>query len=260
MDFALIAQAATLEARVPFLHFFDGFRTVHEVMKIEELADDDIRAMIDDELVLAHRARAPDARSPVIRGTAQNPDVFFQAPRDRAIRSTTPARTSCRRRWTSSPKLAGRQYQLFDYFGAPDAERVIVHDGLGREDRAGNRRVPRTPRAKRSGLLKVRLFRPFSIEAISSPRCRRPSRRIAVLDRTKEPGAAGEPLYQDVRHRAWRGARRTAAPFAVMPDDHRRPLRPFVEGIHPGDGQGGVRRAGEGASRRTTSRSASTTT
>ncbi|PKO21267.1 MAG: pyruvate:ferredoxin (flavodoxin) oxidoreductase [Chloroflexi bacterium HGW-Chloroflexi-1] len=194
MDLALIAQAATLKARVPFLHFFDGFRTSHEVSKIEQLADEDIRALIDDELVLAHRARGLNPEKPVIRGTAQNPDVFFQA------------REACNPYYLATPAIVqetmgqfadtvGRRYNLFDYVGAPDAERVIVMMGSG-TDVAHETVDLLTERGEKVGLLKVRLYRPFSIEHFGA--ALPPTVKvIAALDRTKEPGAAGEPLYQD---------------------------------------------------------------
>ena len=175
MDFALIAQAATLEARVPFLHFFDGFRTSHEVAKIEQLTDDDIRAMIDDDLVLAHRARGLSPDTPVIRGTAQNPDVFFQA-RETVNPFYQPTPAIVQKAMDKFAGLTGRQYHLFDYVGAPDAERVIVHDGLRRRDGPRDGRVP--GRAGRKGrLLKVRLYRPFERRSTSWPRCRRPPPR-----------------------------------------------------------------------------------
>jgi pyruvate-ferredoxin/flavodoxin oxidoreductase len=195
MDFALIAQSATLQSRVPFLHFFDGFRTSHEVMKIEELALEDIRAMIDDEWVHAHRARALTPEHPVLRGSAQNPDVFFQA------------REGCNPFYLACPgivqqtmdrfaSVVGRQYRLFDYVGAPDAERVVIIMGSGAE--AVQETVDYlTAQGEKVGVLKVRLFRPFSVEHFvhSMP----PTvKAIAVLDRTKEPGTIGEPLYQDV--------------------------------------------------------------
>jgi pyruvate-ferredoxin/flavodoxin oxidoreductase len=125
MDFALIAQAAALEARVPFVHFFDGFRTSHEVMKIEALSDADVRAMIDDDLVRAHRARALSPEHPVMRGTAQNPDVFFQA-REAANPYYRVCPAIVQNAMDKFAELTGRQYRLFDYAGAPDAERVIV--------------------------------------------------------------------------------------------------------------------------------------
>ncbi|MCX7707130.1 MAG: pyruvate:ferredoxin (flavodoxin) oxidoreductase, partial [Anaerolineae bacterium] len=195
MDLALIAQASTLKARVPFLHFFDGFRTSHELCKVEELSDDDIRAMIDDELVLAHRRRALNPERPVIRGTAQNPDVFFQA------------REACNPYYLAVPGIVqaqmdkfagivGRQYHLFDYVGAPDAERVVVMMGSGAET-AHQTVEYLVERGEKVGLVKVRLFRPFSVEHFV--KALPPTVKvITALDRTKEPGAAGEPLYTDI--------------------------------------------------------------
>ncbi|HYV09295.1 MAG TPA: pyruvate:ferredoxin (flavodoxin) oxidoreductase, partial [Pyrinomonadaceae bacterium] len=205
MDFALITQAATLESRVPFLHAFDGFRTSHEVMKIEEISDDQIRAMIDEQLVQAHRARALTPDHPVMRGTAQNPDVFFQS-RERAnsLYAETPAIVE--RVMQKFAGIVGRQYRLFDYVGAPDAERVIVMMGSGCET-AGEAVNALVAAGEKVGLLKIRLYRPFAVEHFirALPAS---IKSIAVLDRTKEPGGAGEPLYQDVvtaLHEAWHG-------------------------------------------------------
>ncbi|WP_298982283.1 pyruvate:ferredoxin (flavodoxin) oxidoreductase [Caldilinea sp.] len=214
MDFALIAQASTLEARVPFLHVFDGFRTSHEVAKIEQLDDEDIRAMIDDELVRAHRARALNPEKPVIRGTAQNPDVYFQA-RESAnpFYLATPA--IVQKQMDKFARLVGRQYHLFDYVGAPDAERVIVLMGSGAE--AAHETVEwLTERGEKVGVVKVRLFRPFSAEHFV--KALPPTvKAIAVLDRTKEPGAAGEPLYQDVLTALAEGAIAGWSPFERLP-------------------------------------------
>src|SRR5436190_9962715 len=195
MDFALIAQAATLESRVPFVHAFDGFRTSHEVMKIEELNDDQIRALIDEELVRAHRQRALTPDHPVMRGTAQNPDVFFQS-RERANSFYAATPEIVERVMKNFGEVAGRHYHLFDYVGAADAERVIVMMGSGCE--AAEETVNALASSgEKVGLLKVRLYRPFSVDHFVAAL---PSsvETIAVLDRTKEPGAAGEPLYQDV--------------------------------------------------------------
>ncbi len=195
MDFALISQASTLEARVPFLHVFDGFRTSHEVMKITKLSDDEIGAMIDQNLVRQHRARALTPDRPVIRGTAQNPDVFFQS-RERAnlFYQKTPAIVeSVMKRFA---EMTGRHYKLFEYVGDPNAERVLVMMGSGCET-AEETVEALCKRGEKVGLLKVRLYRPFSIshfiDALPSL-----AKVIAVLDRTKEPGGTGEPLYQDV--------------------------------------------------------------
>ncbi len=214
MDFALIAQASTLEARVPFLHVFDGFRTSHEVAKIEQIDDEDICAMIDDELVRAHRARALNPEKPVIRGTAQNPDVYFQA-RESAnpFYLATPA--IVQKQMDKFARLVGRQYHLFDYVGAPDAERVIVLMGSGAE--AVHETVEwLTERGEKVGVVKVRLFRPFSAEHFV--KALPPTvKAVAVLDRTKEPGAAGEPLYQDVLTALAEGAIAGWSPFERLP-------------------------------------------
>jgi len=194
-DFALISQAATLQARVPFLHFFDGFRTSHEVNKIEQLTPDDLRAMIPDELVKAHRDRALNPERPVLRGSAQNPDVFFQA------------REACNPFYLAVPgivqetmdkfaALAGRQYHLFDYVGAADAQEVIVAMGSGCggiEETV----VKLNGEGRKLGLVKVRLYRPFDVPSFLAA-LPVTTKRIAALDRTKEPGAIGEPLYQDI--------------------------------------------------------------
>ena len=195
MDCALISQAATLEARVPFLHFFDGFRTSHEVAKVEQLTPADLRAMIEEDLVRAHRARALSPDHPVIRGTAQNPDVFFQA-----REACNPFYQACpgivQKAMDKFAGIVGRQYHLFDYFGAPDAERVMVIMGSGAE--VAEEAIARLNAAGENvGLVKVRLYRPFSIEHFIAA-LPASVKTIAVLDRTKEPGSTGEPLYLDV--------------------------------------------------------------
>ena len=196
MDMALIAQAATLESRVPFLHFFDGFRTSSEVQKVEELTYDDMRAMIDDRLVEAHRGRALSPERPSIRGTSQNPDVFFAA-RETVNRFYLAVPQIVRQAMDRFAKLVGRQYRLFDYTGSPEAERVVVMMGSGAE--AMDEVVSHlAANGEKVGLIKVRLFRPFSVEHFvrALPAT---VKAIAVLDRTKEPGSPGEPLYEDVR-------------------------------------------------------------
>ena len=195
MDLALIAQAATLEARVPFLHFFDGFRTSHEVSKVEQLTPQDMRAMIDEDLVRAHRERALNPDRPVIRGTAQNPDVYFQA-REAINPFYLAVPTIVQNAMDKFAQLVGRQYHLFDYFGAPDAERVIVMMGSGAEV-AEEAVEAMNAAGEKVGLLKVRLFRPFAVETFVAT-LPATVKAIAVLDRTKEPGATGEPLYCDV--------------------------------------------------------------
>jgi pyruvate-ferredoxin/flavodoxin oxidoreductase len=195
MDFALIAQAATLESRVPFLHFFDGFRTSHEVAKVTPLPPEAVRAMIDDDLVRAHRARALSPERPVIRGTAQNPDIYFQG-REAANAYYRACPTIVERAMDRLAGLVGRRYRLFDYAGAPDAERVIVLMGSGAETAEETVEHLRS-RGEKVGVLKVRLYRPFSVEHFvrALPAT---VKAVAVLDRTKEPGSVGEPLYLDV--------------------------------------------------------------
>ncbi|MFB3904595.1 MAG: pyruvate:ferredoxin (flavodoxin) oxidoreductase [Acidobacteriota bacterium] len=195
MDNALIAQAATLESRVPFLHFFDGFRTSHEVSKIEQLEDSVMRAMLPDELILAHRARAMSPDRPVLRGTAQNPDVFFQS-----REACNPFYLACpdivQKAMDKFAGLTGRQYHLFDYVGAPDAERVIVIMGSGAE--VAHETVEYLlARGEKVGVLKVRLYRPFSNQHFVNA-LPKTVKIIAAMDRTKEPGSAGDPLYMDV--------------------------------------------------------------
>ncbi len=195
MDFALIAQAATLESRVPFLHFFDGFRTSHEVAKIERLPIETIRAMIDEELVAACRTRALNPDHPRLRGTSQNPDVYFQG-RESVNSYYLMAPAIVQGVMDRFAALTGRQYGLFDYVGAPDAERVVIlmGSGIGAAQEAVEHLVAH---GEKVGLIKVRLFRPFDpaylIAALPDT-----ATRIAVLDRCKEPGADGEPLYKDV--------------------------------------------------------------
>ncbi|MGP8022188.1 MAG: pyruvate:ferredoxin (flavodoxin) oxidoreductase [Limisphaerales bacterium] len=193
-DFALISQAATFRSRIPFVHFFDGFRTSHEVQKIEMLTEDDLRALIDDKLIAEFRARAMSPDHPVLRGTAQNPDAFFQA-----REACNPFYAACpdivQQAMDDFAKQVGRAYKLFEYVGAPDAEHVLVLMGSGCE--AAHETVEYlNERGAKFGLVKVRLYRPFDgkrfVETLP-----RSVKTISVLDRTKEPGAAGEPLYQD---------------------------------------------------------------
>ena len=206
MDLALIAHAASLETRIPFLHFFDGFRTSHEVNKIEMLNDDDLRALINMDRVFEHRQRALSPEHPVLRGTAQNPDVFFQ------IRETiNPFYDACPEKvqevMDKFAQVVGRGYRLFDYVGAPDAERVIVMMGSGAE--AAHETVEAlTARGEKVGLLKVRLYRPFSVKHFLAA-LPATVKKIAVLDRSKEAGAAGEPLYLDVVNALHEGKRPT---------------------------------------------------
>src|SRR5579885_3445524 len=207
-DLALIAHASTLQTQVPFLHFFDGFRTSHEINKIEQLTLEDMRAMIDDALVTAHRQRALSPDHPFIRGTAHNPDTYFQA-----RESVNPYYLSCpgivQQAMDRFASLTGRQYHLFDYAGAPDAERVIVLMGSGAET-VQETAAYLNARGEKTGVLNVHLFRPFSIahfvQALPPT-----VQTLAVLDRTKEPGSAGEPLYLDVvaaLNEGWRQEKR----------------------------------------------------
>ena len=194
-DFALISQAASLEARVPFVHFFDGFRTSHEVQKIEQLDEADLREMIDDDLVMAHRLRGMSPDRPLIRGTSQNPDVYFQG-RETVNPFHLQAPAIVQKAMDKFARIVGRQYHLFDYVGAADAERVIVIMGSGAE--ASHETVDfLTAQGEKVGLLKVRLYRPWSIQDFIAA-LPKGVKAIAVLDRTKEPGSPGEPLYLDV--------------------------------------------------------------
>jgi pyruvate-ferredoxin/flavodoxin oxidoreductase len=195
MDMALIAHTATLESHIPFLHFFDGFRTSHEVNKIEMLGDDDLRSMVSLNRVLEHRQRALSPDHPVLRGTAQNPDVFFQG-----REAANPYYAACVGKVQAAmdkfAQITGRAYQLFDYIGDPHAERVIVMMGSGAE--AAEETVHYlNARGEKVGLLKVHLYRPFSVKHFLET-LPVTVKKIAVLDRTKESGSAGEPLYLDV--------------------------------------------------------------
>lgn len=214
MDFALIAQASTLEARVPFMHFFDGFRTSHEIQKIEELTFDDMAAMIDNDLVIAHRMRGLTPDRPYIRGTSQNPDVYFQG-RETVNKYYNATPGIVQKAMDKFAGLVGRQYRLFDYFGDPQAEKIIVIMGSGGDT------VLRTINAlnqkgEKLGLVQVRLFRPFDIEAFVKA-LPASVKSIAVLDRTKEPGAIGEPLYLDIRTAVGEGMETGAAKFKTYP-------------------------------------------
>ena len=194
-DFALIAQAASLESRIPFLHFFDGFRTSHELNKIALLSDDDLHALIDEKFVRQHRDRALTPDRPMLRGTAQNPDVFFQA-----REAANPFYYSCaaivQDVMDRFARQTGRAYHLLDYIGAPDADRVVVL--MGSSAGAAEETVEYLlSRGEKVGVLKVRLFRPFAADALLAA-LPKSVRALAVLDRTKEPGAIGEPLYVEI--------------------------------------------------------------
>ncbi len=215
MDFALIAQAAALESRVPYVHFFDGFRTSHEIQKIEELSFDDMRAMIDDDLVIAHRGRGLSPDRPAIRGTAQNPDVYFQG-RETVNKYYAAAPAIMQKAMDTFAGITGRSYHLFDYHGDPAAQRVLVVMGSAGDTvmstvdalNAGGEKV---------GMLQVRLYRPFSTEAFAAA-LPASVKSIAVLDRTKEPGAIGEPLYLDVRAAVGETLEKKIAPFTAYPE------------------------------------------
>ena len=213
-DMALICQAATLQSRIPFLHFFDGFRTSHEVNKIECLDEAEMRAMIADDLVIAHRRRGLSPEAPFVRGTLQNQDVYFQA-----RETVNPYYEACpeivQQVMDRFARLTGRAYRLFEYAGAPDAERVIVVMGSGAETAAETARFL-AERGEKVGVVAVHLYRPFSarhfLQALPAS-----VRSIAVLDRTKEPGSAGEPLYADVVAALNDGQLEGIAPFTRMP-------------------------------------------
>ena len=194
-DMALIATAATLESRIPFLHFFDGFRTSHELNTIERLTEDDVRGFLDEDLVAEHRARALTPDRPVLRGSAQNPDVFFQA-REAANPYYAAVPSIVQRTMARFAALTGRHYRLFDYVGHPEAERVLVLMGSG-AGAATEAVESLVARGERVGLVVVRLFRPFSPAAFTAT-LPATVRSIAVLDRTKDPAAQAEPLFQDV--------------------------------------------------------------
>ena len=196
MDLALIAHAASVETRLPFIHFFDGFRTSHEIQKVEELTKDDMRAVIDEDAVVAHHQRGLTPDRPAIRGTAQNPDVFFQG-RETVNPYYVKAGGIVQKVMDRFASVVGRQYHLFDYVGAPDAERVVVLMGSGAETMHEVVEYLNA-QGEKVGVIKVRLYRPFDAEAFINA-LPKTVKKIATLDRTKEPGASGEPLYLDVR-------------------------------------------------------------
>ncbi|MBQ9817782.1 MAG: pyruvate:ferredoxin (flavodoxin) oxidoreductase, partial [Proteobacteria bacterium] len=214
-DMAMIAQMSTLKSRVPFLHFFDGFRTSHEVNRIDMLSLEDARALIDEDLVLAHRARGLHPENPTIKGTAQNPDIFFQA------------REACNPYYDAVPgivkeamarfeKQTGRHYDLAEYYGAADADRVMVLMGsaVGAAHEAAD---ALNAKGEKVGVLTVHLYRPFDAKAILGV-LPRTVKAIAVLDRTKEPGSLGEPLYLDIVAAVsenWKAVMGSAAPVVI---------------------------------------------
>jgi len=196
MDLALITQAASLRSQVPFVHFFDGFRTSHEVSKVEEITFDDMRAMLPQDVISAHRARALSPDRPTIKGTSQNPDVFFQH-RETVNKYYLAAPKIVQEEMDRFAKLVGRHYHLFDYEGHPEAEHVVVIMGTGAET---THEVVDwlVKQGEKVGMIKVRLYRPFSAEALARA-LPATVKRIAVMDRTKEAGAVGEPMYVDVQ-------------------------------------------------------------
>ncbi|MGE5300154.1 MAG: pyruvate:ferredoxin (flavodoxin) oxidoreductase, partial [Acidobacteriota bacterium] len=214
MDFALISQTATLESRIPFIHFFDGFRTSHEIQKIEELTFDDMRAMLNDDLIIQLRQRGLTPDNPAIRGTAQNPDVYFQG-RETVNTFYNAVPEIVQKAMDRFARIAGRQYNLFDYYGVADAERVIVVMGSASET-VQSTVDALNAKGEKLGLVSVRLFRPFSVDAFAKV-LPATVKAIAVLDRTKEPGAIGEPLYLDVRTAVGEAMENKTAAFKSYP-------------------------------------------
>ena len=196
MDMALISTQAALASRIPFIHFFDGFRTSHEIQKVEQLTFEDMGKIIDEELVVAHRLRGLSPDRPMMRGTAQNPDVYFTG-RETVNKYYNAVPGIVQKTMDKFAKLTGRKYHLFDYIGAPDAEDIIIMMGSGAETVAATAEHLIKKR-KKVGLVIVRLYRPFDSAALVKALPKK-VKRITVLDRTKEPGGAGEPLYLDIR-------------------------------------------------------------
>lgn len=213
-DCATIAQAATLRSRIPFVHFFDGFRSSHEINKIERISDEEIRAMVSDEMVIEHRKRALNPDAPVLRGTAQNPDVYFQG-RETVNKYYEACVGIVEEEMNRFGALTGRQYKIMDYMGAPDAERVIVLMGSGAET-AGETAKFLSKRGEKVGVVVVHLYRPFSIKHLMAA-LPATVKKIAVLDRTKESGALGEPLYVDVANAVQVAVSEGIAPFTTAP-------------------------------------------
>ena len=214
MDMALIAQRASLESRIPFIHFFDGFRTSHEVQKVEEITKEDMKDLLDEKLIANHRMRALSPDRPTIKGTSQNPDVFFQH-RETVNKFYEKTPEIVQKTMDQFAKIVGRKYKLFDYFGHPKAEYVVIIMGTGAEvvHEAVDELVSR---GEKVGVIKVRLYRPFSIETFVNAL---PStvKAIAVMDRTKEPGSVGEPLYSDVQTAISEALENGIAPFDKHP-------------------------------------------
>jgi pyruvate-ferredoxin/flavodoxin oxidoreductase len=214
MDLALITQAAALTSRVPFIHFFDGFRTSHEVQKVEEIPFDDMRAMIPQEIISNHRFRALSPDHPTIKGTSQNPDVFFQG-RETVNKYYAAAPKIVQDMMDRFAKIVGREYRLFDYIGHPEAEHVVIIMGTGAE--VIHETVDHlVASGEKVGLIKVRLYRPFSVEHFAKA-LPKTVKRITVLDRTKEAGAIGEPMYTDVQSATYEALDQGLAPFSDRP-------------------------------------------
>ncbi|MCK4631638.1 MAG: pyruvate:ferredoxin (flavodoxin) oxidoreductase, partial [candidate division Zixibacteria bacterium] len=214
MDQALISQAAALDCRVPFVHFFDGFRTSHEVQKVEEVAFDDMREMLDEKFITAHRARALSPDRPTIKGTSQNPDVFFQH-RETINRYYDDAPAIVQKHMDKFASIVGREYKLFQYYGHPEAEHVVIIMGTGSE--VVHETVDHlVTQGKKVGLIKVRLYRPFSLKAFIEA-LPATVKAITVMDRTKEPGSVGEPLYTDVHTAVAEALHTGIASFSSQP-------------------------------------------
>ena len=213
-DFALISTTATLNSRIPFIHFFDGFRTSHEVNKIDILSEETMISMIDEDAVIRHRSRSLSPDRPVLRGTAQNPDVFFQA-RESANSFYDNCPDIVQEAMDKFAKLTGRQYHLFEYFGSPDAERVIIVMGSGAETAEETAKYL-INKGEKVGIITVHLFRPFSVKHLMQA-LPASVKSIAVLDRTKESGSSGEPLLQDIISALFEGKTLGIAPFQQIP-------------------------------------------
>ncbi len=215
MDMSAIAHRSTLATRVPFLHFFDGFRSSHEVNKIEQLTVEDLKNFIPTELVYEHRKRALTPDNPVLRGTAQNPDVYFQG-RETVNKYYNEAPEKVQEAMDEFAKMTGRQYKLFDYYGAPDATRVVIMMGSGAEAALETVNYMSERMEEKVGLINVRLYRPFSVKHLLNV-IPKTVQKISVLDRTKEPGAIGEPLYLDVVTAIAEAMASDEKPFEKMP-------------------------------------------
>jgi len=244
MDLAVIAHSSTLRARVPFLHFFDGFRTSHELQKIEEVGFDVLRAMVSDDLVREHRERGLNPECPRVRGTVQNSDVHFQS-REGVNKYYREVPRIVQEEMDKYAKLTGRKYAVYQYFGAPDAEKVIVIMGSGAETCEVTVEYLQSI-GEKVGVLKVRLYRPF--DAALFVKALPPTVvQIAVLDRTKEPGAVGEPLFEDVMSALGECSLAGGGKWPLNEDEFPagtlRALRDWRQGVHPSNGQGGFRQS-----------------